>query len=437
MEKKEILRYMKKVQKRVFLREAAQLLLVYLSFGLGIGILINVISLLVPFYRAWELALGAVLLLFLAGICFSMIRFPGKKKAACLLDGKGLQERVTTALEQMEDDSEIVRLQRRDTVQRLQDFSVKESFPLQVELKKLLVLFGLFSIFTATALLPSKAKEEAVKRHELSEQANAQVQRAEEFKKLLDTEKELKELLPAEAREELKKQLDQSIQELSSAKSKGELQKAQTRLEKKAEKALEEALKEGGFEKLSPEAASLVENYLPGTMKKQQELAENAAAGEEGTDSQSGGSGTKDGGKDGEGSGNGQSGGTGAGSGGKDGQNSGNGRSDGSGTGTGGGYNYGSNQGIEKADNSNRSTPEQITIPGRKTGSDENLTGTGENGTSYSQKGTQSEGFSGEVVDYGKVLGEYSQAAYGQLEDGSIPAGMESVVKNYFDGLNE
>lgn len=437
MERKALLLYIKKVQRRVFLREAAEILLWYLFGGFGIGILINVISLLVPFYDAWKLSAGAVLLLFFLGICYGASKFPRKKKAARFLDEKGLKERVTTALEQLEDDSEMARLQWQDTMERLKDFSVKESFPLKINIRKLLVLLGLFGTFTATALLPSKAKEEAVARHELSEQVKAQVQRAKEFEKLLDTEKEIKEFLQAGTRETLKGQLDQSIRELSSAKSERELQKAQLRLEKKVEKALENR----DFKNLSPKAVSLLESYLPGFAKEQLELAENVAAGEgsngdgtaaAGQEGQSGQNSSKNqsgsngsGGNHGTGAGNGENG-TGADTG-----------TGGKGSGTGTGYNYGSSQGIEKADKSNHGTPEQITIPGRQVGSDENLTGAGEDGTAFSQKGTQSEGFRGEVVDYGTVLGEYSQAAYGQLGDGSIPAGMESVVKNYFDGLNE
>ena len=207
----------------------------------------------------------------------------------------------------------------------------------------------------------------------------------------------------------------------------------------------------------------MLESYLPGFAKEQLELAENVAAGEGGNgdgtaaagqEGQSGQNSSKNqsgsngvsGNKTGTGGENGEAG-TGAGENGtgNDGTGTGNGKNGtgtgdgtgGKGNGTGTGYNYGSSQGIEKADKSNHGTPEQITIPGRQVGSDENLTGAGEDGTAFSQKGTQSEGFRGEVVDYGTVLGEYSQAAYGQLGDGSIPAGMESVVKNYFDGLNE
>lgn len=427
MERKELLIYIKKVQKRVFLKEAAEILLWYLFGGFGIGILINVISLLVPLYAAWRFSAGAVLLLFFLGICYGALKFPRKKKAARFLDEKGLKERVTTALEQLEDDSEMARLQWQDTMERLKDFSVKESFPLKINIRKLLVLLGVLGTFAATALLPSKAKEEAVARHELSEQVKVQVQRAEEFKKLLDTEKELKELLQAGRKEALKGQLDQSIRELSSAKSEGELRKAQLRLEKKVEKALEN----GSFKSLSPKAVSLLESYLPGFTKEQLELAVNVDAGKDGSSGQSD---SGEAGKTGTGGESGEAG-TGAGNG-KNGTGTGNGAG-GKGSGTGTGYNYGSSQGIEKADKSNHGTPEQITIPGRQVGSDENLIGAGEDGTAFSQKGARSEGFRGEVVDYGTVLGEYSQAAYGQLGDGSIPAGMESVVKNYFDGLNE
>lgn len=457
MEKKELLGFIKKAQKRIFLVNLLELLFWSLIAGLGLGILINGISLFVPLYGAERMAFFVVLLFGLIALFFGAARFPGKKKTAEYLDAKGLKERVSTALEQLSEDGVIQSLQRQDALKHLRSFSLKEHFPLRKSMARGLWLLGLSGIFLMTALLPSEARTEALLRHELKEKAEVEIQKAEELKKLIDTEQGLKELLKADAGMELKRQIDKSIQELSEAADKEELLKAERRLSKKVSQALEGA---AGM-KLGSRAEAMLSDYIPELRKERQELAQTmqmSAPNGNNAMNGSGQSGQNSGVQDGEGqSGDSQDGGNQSGEGqngenqdgegqngeGQDGEgqngqngNSQNGSGQG-GTGKGGGYNYGSSQGMEKLDKANRGEPEQVTIAGRTTGNDENLAGEGKNGSSTYQKGTQSEGFRGEMVDYGSVLGEYSQAAYDRLESGKIPAGMEAIVKNYFDGLNE
>lgn len=476
MERKELLLHIKKAQKRIFLCKLCQILLGSLGIGFGLGILVNGISLFVPIYAAQKMALGAVLLFLALGGCYGLFRFPNKEQAAQKMDQTGLSERVSTALEQIEEDSAISQLQRQDTLEHLQRFSLKESFPIKIDARKCLVVFGLCSLFAATALLPSKARQEAVRQHELKEEIKAEAKKAEELKKLLDTDKALQKALEPAKRAELQSQLAKAAKELAKAKSKQELLKAKTRLEKKVSKALEGM----NAQELSQEAANLLKNYLP-ELEGQLKLAENGSS-EEGMEgsaqesngnnsnnsnnsnnnsnngnSQSGSGSQSDGQNNGQNNGeNNSQNGNGQGNSGNNGSNgnqqngSGNGQSGngsgengsgngngGQGRGLGGGYNYGSKQGVEKTDVSNRGEPEKVTIPGRQVGNDENVTGTGSKGASQHMKGTQSDGYKGEEVDYGSVLGEYSQAAYDRLNGGGIPAGMENIVKNYFDGLNE
>lgn len=459
MEKRELLLFIKKVQNRIFLCELARIFLWYLGAGFGIGILINGVSLFMPVYGAQKIALGMILVSVILGAFYGILRFPGKKKAARLLDKKGLAERVSTALEGLDEDSAVSRLQRKDTLERLKDFPIKEKFPflMKKDIRGYFVLLGLAVVFTATAFWPSKAREEAVRQHALREEIKEELEKAEELKKLLDTEEGLKKFLKDSEKTELKSQIDQSVKELLEAGSSRELSKAKSRLEKKVSKALEGAETEG----MSAKAASLLKNYMP---KLEMAESQDSQDGQEG--GQNGQNGGQDSKADSTGSENGQNsqgngenqnnsgksegnqkgsengGGSnqeGSGNGNKSGQNgagkgSGNGKS---GSGKGAGYNYGSSQGVEKKDSANRGEPEKVTIPGRSVGKDENVSGKGDKGSSQYIKGTQSDGFYGEEVSYGSVLGDYSQAAYEKLKEGNIPAGMENVVKNYFDGLNE
>ena len=109
------------------------------------------------------------------------------------------------------------------------------------------------------------------------------------------------------------------------------------------------------------------------------------------------------------------------------------GNENGSGSGTGGGWNRGSNEGSEGASK----TAEDVTIPDGELGSDENLTGTGnDNDSSTYEKSDESLTWSGNKVSYGQVSSEYKTKAYNALESSSYPEAMKDKIKNYFDSLN-
>ncbi len=106
------------------------------------------------------------------------------------------------------------------------------------------------------------------------------------------------------------------------------------------------------------------------------------------------------------------------------------------GNGIGGGKNQGSKNGIEK-ENNRVSSEEQVTIPGREVGMDENLTGQVIEGESYQSSGGAGLTWSGEKVNYDEVVGEYTKEAYSKIEKNEVPKGMEDVVKEYFEGINQ
>ena len=106
----------------------------------------------------------------------------------------------------------------------------------------------------------------------------------------------------------------------------------------------------------------------------------------------------------------------------------------GGGSGTGGGWNTGSKNGKE-----NTSTPnigEQVFIPGRQVGNDENLKGDkNSNGTSQSIETQKGLNFNGEKKDYNSVVGDYSKEEIESMNNSSLPENLQDVVKEYFSGL--
>lgn len=136
----------------------------------------------------------------------------------------------------------------------------------------------------------------------------------------------------------------------------------------------------------------------------------------------------------GSGSGQGQGSGSGQGSGAGQGQGSGSGSGSGGGQG-GAGWNTGSTTGHENDLENNPG--EQIYIPGRNEGSDNNLTGNkNEDGNSQQIETENGLNISGEKVDYDKVIGDYSNSALEGANNSNLPQSLKDLIKNYFEGLN-
>ena len=259
---------------------------------------------------------------------------------------------------------------------------------------------------------------------EAEELENLKQEVMEELAKLRE---EMLNNLSEEEREELLKKLEEleklakELEELEASLSKGTMTKEQLQ---ELLDAIEAARQNGSLsEALSGQMAQIMDGTL-GISIPSGELASglNGQPGSQGNLGGSNGTGNNGNGNNGSGTGTG-------------GNGSGNGNGQGQGSGIGGGKNYGSKEGIEK-ENNRLENKEQITIPGRNTGNDANLTGQIVEGESYQTIG---EGltWSGEKVDYNEVVGEYTKEAYSRIEKNEVPRGMEDVVKSYFEGINQ
>ena len=71
-------------------------------------------------------------------------------------------------------------------------------------------------------------------------------------------------------------------------------------------------------------------------------------------------------------------------------------------------------------------------------GEDQGLTGN-KNGDQDSGYYRQTNGLSweGEHVEYDSVIGEYTENAYEGIANGRYPSGMEPVIRDYFENLNQ
>ncbi|WP_238882417.1 hypothetical protein [Clostridium sp. YIM B02551] len=116
------------------------------------------------------------------------------------------------------------------------------------------------------------------------------------------------------------------------------------------------------------------------------------------------------------------------------GQGSGQGSGGSQGNGNGVGWNNGSKNGREV----DPAKGEQVYIPDRNSGNDENLTGQKNNGGN-SQIQNSSNGINerGESVDLDSVIGDYSKDAIDGLEGSSMPDYLKDIIKDYFEELGK
>ncbi len=105
----------------------------WLLRGLAGALLLSAFFLLLSFFFPWVgvkqlclYTLGASLLLAWG---WAYWRRPDLWNAACMSDAKGLQERVSTALEWSAEDSEMIRRQRHDALEQLRAFDFRTAFP--------------------------------------------------------------------------------------------------------------------------------------------------------------------------------------------------------------------------------------------------------------------------------------------------------------------
>lgn len=111
------------------------------------------------------------------------------------------------------------------------------------------------------------------------------------------------------------------------------------------------------------------------------------------------------------------------------------GNNGGTGNGSGAGWNTGSINGEE--DMSESKLREDIFIPERNEGNDGNLTGSkNESGETQQIETENGVNKSGSMLDYNKVIGDYTNSALEGANNSSLPEGLKNIIKDYFEGLN-
>lgn len=465
-----ILKAIRRVQSRMLLNRIIRCAVYAGIMGTLPGLVVLALSVWIPFYYAVPVAVAAGLLGLLAGICYGVITRPLQSQAAFAADRAGLDEYLITALEFKGSDRIFHRLQREQATESLSRFDIRAAFPIVFPVKECLVFALSVCLCVAFALVPAAAKNAAQEQHDIQQKVAEETAKIE--KVLDDIEKDdTASGLSDELLDELAGLLNEALAEMESAESIEELEKAKERLDKKTEIAADQ-MENQDFTAMTQRISG--ELGFSGRMDKQKTLAEledriresmkdaNSSLTEEeleelakrlseqlqnGSDPQTSVAEAAEMlGMDEEAlrqelerieaevaQGDSQNG---------DGNGFGAAIGDGSGNEAflrgdlpgGQGYDTGGKTGFEK-DSSGIRPAEELEIPGRVLGDDDNLTGMETYGQSYFIETENGLAWSGRKVDYGEVVGEYAAEAQNRINRSEVPNDMKEIVRDYFSGL--
>lgn len=419
------------------------------------AIVLEAASIWIPFYYVHLCAGIALLVAFLAGLVYSIVKRVGMHEAARRIDTFGLQERVQTAYEQMEDESAFACMQRLDAAKKLRGTVEKKEIRIRLlpDKRHLIVAALSLGLACGLAFIPSQARETASQRHAIHQEAK---EKQKELSELADALEQMDTSTLTDEQKaklsELQEALNRSMQELARADSREALDAAKNKLGFKLEQTSQ------SLANLASQMSKEQQAAIAQALAKAAADAAGKSSGSNGTQSASNGGsngtpGTGDG-SSGDGNngsnGNGSNGNNGSGDGnGSDGDNNGNGSgngsgdgsngdgSNGNGSGNGNGNGNGSGNGSGRGTGQGGGTHDYVSVP-NAVGNDENLTGnkTGEeNGDSYrAQNGLVWEG---DHVSLDSVISDYTKDAYEGISSGRYPSGMEDVIKDYFKNLSE
>lgn len=215
--------------------------------------------------------------------------------------------------------------------------------------------------------------------------------------------------------------------------------------------ALSEALKNAALEMSDEELAEALKNAsnsvldkkldgesLSGAISKSVNSSNNSSGQNSNSSSgQSSSSSSNSGQSQSQGQGTGQQQGSGSGQGQGAGNGKGQGASGGNGSGAGSGAGWNTGSTVGKEEDLDNSPGERVYIPGRNEGNDGNLIGNkNENGNSQEIESQNGINLGGEMVDYDKVIGDYSNSALEGANNSNLPQSLKEIIKNYFEGLN-
>lgn len=409
----------------------------FLSIGTGVGILLQAIAFIIPFYYVKFCTVVVLIFALLTAMIRTFLKRKNMEQTALAIDRFGFEERIVTAYENLEKEGKLVELQRADAIKQLQTQHDKIRIAILPPWKHLAGLTGLFAVLIILALMPSAMKERAQELHNIKEEARNKTEEVQEVLETLEKFSQEQDLTVAQQAvlQEMAESLQASQEEFQQASNMEMIKAASQKLKYKYESAanelaaLAQSLQNGATvssvtvesmqalsEKLQGMRGTELAQGNAGQSGNTKETGQGSTSNNQNEDGQNGQSGNQNGtGQNGAGQ-SGQSG---------DGVNGSNGQGD-----------QGDGSGIGRGTGTSSTPHDYVSIP-NEIAESENLTGNAvdhdaseyfhaQNGLSW--KGTH--------MSHEAVIGSYTQNAYEGIAAGKYPSGMEEIIKEYFSNFN-
>ena len=409
----------------------------YESVGIAVGgivaIVLETISVFVPFYTVHVWAILAILCGVSAGGISAVQNRCTMTQAAQQIDRFGFQERILTAYEHIQKEGDLDRLQRSDAVRMLKENRAWQKVRVCPKRRELLAVGLSLGLALVLSVVPSPARKQAQQRHAIVQQAR---EKEKEIQKVIDsleqTDTSSMTEEQKEALQELIKSLSMSQKEMQQADTKQSLAAAEQKLFYKYEQAVQTAgvdvpavilqnvqagtASGNGSTQGGGSGNNQTSDGTPGSTQNGTQSGESTLSSAKNSKDEK----NSDGGKNGNGNGN----------------SSGNGNGSGRGTGNGNGNGSGSGNGGGRGTGSGSGTHDYVSVP-NKIGNDSSIAkekGDSKNSDYYKAKNGLA--WKGEHVDLDSVVSDYAKEAYEGIANGKYPVGMEDVIRNYFENLN-
>ena len=205
-----------------------------LGAGACVGIILQGISMVLPFYYVNLCTVLAVCAGTGAAFVFSCFHRSDMKQTALAMDRFGFAERISTAYDHMQESGEMILRQRQDAMAMLQAKRGQIRFRVCPPVRQLAVTGLLLAVMAGMVFIPTKARKQAAELHQVQLQAEEKQQEVQEVVDEL-TAFEQGNLTDAQraAMQEMIENLQASMEEFGRASSGEDISNATEKLEYK------------------------------------------------------------------------------------------------------------------------------------------------------------------------------------------------------------
>ena len=186
MDKREFLRLLRPLSKRMLINNAIYCLFASLAAAGVVAMCLSYASLWFPVPFVTHLILYIFLAGIGAGIIISIFLLPSLKKVIAVADGLGLKERVVTAWQLREVASTVADLQREDTRKAVINTDFKKLYTLKFPVRPIAALATSALLIAVSFAVPGNAREDPRRIEVLMSEAKEQMEALEKVGKDLE-----------------------------------------------------------------------------------------------------------------------------------------------------------------------------------------------------------------------------------------------------------